>query len=260
MKRCFAFGCSYTSYAYPTWADLIGINFKNYYNYGRAGCSNTYIMNRIVEADSIYKFNPATDYVIIMLTGFGRFSYLPPDSSWQTKGDLHSYNHNTNDPVTVEFVNNMWSDDWAVYQSWIAAKVIKQTLKNIKHHIVMGIDNSAYIDGTAKVSDYMKPMADEIYKMLDVDITLDKWKEKNQYYDSPNWTEENRVDGHPSTNVYLKYIEEFFPRFNTTKTRKLANHWNKNFDHTSQKNMTDKFYKEFRGKFDQAHINSLTNG
>lgn len=260
MKRCFAFGCSYTNYSYATWADLIGVNFKEYYNYGRAGCSNTYIMNRIIEADHIYKFDPATDFVIVMLTGFGRFSYLPPNTNWQTKGDLYSYNHNTNDPITTEFVNNMWSDDWAVYQSWIAAKVIKQTLKNIKHHIVMGIDNSAYINGTASVSDHMKPMAAEIYDILDANITLDEWKEKNQYYDSPNWTEENRTDGHPSTNVYLKYIEEFFPRFNTTKTRKFVNRWNKDFDHTSQYNMGVKFNREFRGKFDHAHINSLLNG
>jgi hypothetical protein len=195
-----------------------------------------------------------------MLTGFGRFSYLPENNNWQTKGDLHTYNNNTNDPITTEFTKNMWSDDWAVYQSWIAAKVIKQTLKDIQHKVVMGIDNSAYIDGTADITDYMKPMADEIYDILDIDITLDQWKEKNQHDDSPFWIEENRRDGHPSTNIYLKYIEEFFPRFNTTKTRKLVNQWNRNFDYTSQTIMTNKFNNEFRRKFDHAHINSLLNG
>lgn len=260
MKRCFAFGCSYTSYAYATWADLIGVNFDEYYNYGRAGCSNTYIMNKIVEAAQIYKFNPDTDFVLVMLTGFGRFSYLPKNANWQTHGDLHSYNQNTNNPVTVEFVKNMWSDDWAVYQSWIATKVIKQTLKDIKHSIVMGINNSAYIDGTADVNDLIKPMANEIYNMLDIGITLDEWKEKNQYYDSPYWEDLQHEDGHPSTNVYLKYIEEFFPRFDTTKTRKLVNQWNVNFDHTSQHIMQNKFNNEFRRKFDHAHINSLLNG
>jgi len=259
MKRCFAFGCSYTSYSYATWADLIGVNFNEYYNYGRAGCSNTYIMNRIIEADHTYNFNPDTDFVVVMLTGFGRYSYLPHNSSWQTKGDLYSYNNNTNDPITTEFVKNMWSDDWAVYQSWIAAKVIKQTLKNIKHTVVMGIDNSAYIDGTAEVSDYMKPLADEIHNILDIDITLDEWKKKNQYNDSPFWTEENRIDGHPSTNIHLKYIEKFFPKFNTTKTRKIVNQLNKNFDYTSQPIMETKFNKEFRAKFDYAYTNKLLN-
>jgi hypothetical protein len=217
-------------------------------------------MNRIIEANHIYKFNPDTDFVLVMLTGFGRFSYLPPNVSWQTKGDLHSYNHNTNDPVTVEFTKNMWSDDWAVYQSWIASRVIKQTLKNINHTMVMGVDNSAYIDGTANISDHMKPLADEIYDIIYINITLYKWKEKNQYYDSPFWSDENRADGHPSTNIYLKYIEEFFPRFNTTKTRKFVNQWNRDFDYTNQTNMGHKFNNEFRQRFDQAHINSLLNG
>lgn len=260
MKRFFAFGCSYTNYSYATWADLIGVNFKEYYNYGRSGCSNTYIMNRVVEANEIYNFNPKTDHVIVMLTGIGRFSYLPRQSQWQTKGDLYSYNYNTNDPVTVEFVKNMWSDDWAVYQSWIAIKVIKQTLKDIKHSIIMGIDNSPYLDGTAEVSDYMKPHVTEIYDMLDIKLPFDKWKTNNHHDDSPIWIEGNRRDGHPSTNVYLKYIKEFFPRFSTTKTKNFVDHWNKNFDHTSQNHMGQKFNNEFKKKHDMAAINSLLNG
>lgn len=260
MKRCFAFGCSYTSYSYATWADLIGINFKEYYNYGRSGCSNTFIMNKIVEANEIYKFNPNTDYVLVMLTGFGRFSFLPANDGWQTYGDLHSYNYNTNNPVTVEFVKNMWSENWAVYQSWIAAKIIKQTLKDIKHSMVMGIDNSAYIDGTAELSDQVKPLANDIYSMLNVNITMNKWIEKNQYTDSPIWTEENRRDGHPSTDVHLKYVKEFFPRFNTTKTIDFVKQWNSNFDYTSQQHMGTKFNDEFRRKYDLAFINSLLNG
>lgn len=260
MKRCFAFGCSYTSYSYATWADLIGVNFKEFYNYGRSGCSNTFIMNKVVEANEIYKFDPKTDYVIVMLTGFGRFSFLPENDGWQTYGDLHSYNYNTNNPVTVEFVKNMWSDNWAVYQSWIAAKIIKQTLKDIKHTMVMGIDNSAYIDGTATLNDQVKPLAHDIYSMLDVDITLDKWIQKNQYTDSPVWTEENRRDGHPSTDVYLKYVKEFFPRFHTTTTTKFVKEWKEKFDYTSQNHMGQKFNNEFRRKYDQAFINSLLNG
>jgi hypothetical protein len=37
MSRFFAFGCSYTRYAYATWADYIGVNFDEYYNYGCGG-------------------------------------------------------------------------------------------------------------------------------------------------------------------------------------------------------------------------------
>jgi hypothetical protein len=260
MKRFFAFGCSYTSYSYATWADLIGIHFKEYYNYGRAGCSNAYIMNRVVEANEMYQFNPETDYVVVMLTGFGRFSYLPRQSNWQTKGDLYSYNHNTKDPVTTEFVNNMWSDDWAVYQSWIAISVIKQCLKGIKHKIVMGIDNSSYLNGTAEVSDFMLPYADEIYSSLDNDLILDCWKKENSYDDSPYWEDIEHVDGHPSTDVYLKYIKEMFPEYYTIKSIEFNDHWKKNFDHRSQTHMGQKFNNEFRRTEDLAFKNNLLNG
>ena len=66
-KRLFAFGCSYTLYSYPTWVDFIGINFEEHYNYGRSGASNTFIMNRIIEANDQFKFNPDTDLILIML-------------------------------------------------------------------------------------------------------------------------------------------------------------------------------------------------
>ena len=32
ISRFFAFGCSYTNWPHPTWADFIGINFEEYYN------------------------------------------------------------------------------------------------------------------------------------------------------------------------------------------------------------------------------------
>lgn len=39
MKRFFAFGCSYTSYHWPTWADYVGMSpeFDEAYNFGMAG-------------------------------------------------------------------------------------------------------------------------------------------------------------------------------------------------------------------------------
>ena len=47
-SRFFAFGCSYTNWIHnPTWADFIGINYNKYYNFGRPGASNTYIMQKI---------------------------------------------------------------------------------------------------------------------------------------------------------------------------------------------------------------------
>ena len=75
FKRFFAFGCSFTKYKWPTWADILGTKFEEYYNFGRGGACNTYIMNKFIEADTKYKFNWETDYIVIMFTNFNRFSY-----------------------------------------------------------------------------------------------------------------------------------------------------------------------------------------
>lgn len=259
MNRLFVFGCSYTNYAYPTWADIISVNFDQYYNYGRAGACNTYIMNKVIAVDDKIGFNRKTDTVIIMLTGFGRFSYLPRTSGWITPGDLYNYNINTKDHITTHFYDNMWSDNWAVYQSWIATKVIKNTLlsKKIKHYIVMGINNDSYINGSSELDDAMYVKALEIYNFLDNKTSLDKWKEQNNYYESEFWENIKAMDGHPSMNVYFQYAKDFFPAHVTRKSHKFLKYWHDHFDHRSQHDMGQTFNNLFKRQHDLALTNPM---
>jgi len=64
-KRFFAFGCSFTKYSWPTWADIIGQDVPVYQNWATPGAGNHYIFNSIMEADARYKFNN-NDLVIVM--------------------------------------------------------------------------------------------------------------------------------------------------------------------------------------------------
>lgn len=71
-KRIFAFGCSFTAYKWPTWADLIAVEANTeYYNYGYAGLGNLAIMSRIVEANARHKFNE-DDLVMVMWSTYSR--------------------------------------------------------------------------------------------------------------------------------------------------------------------------------------------
>lgn len=259
MKRLFVFGCSYSNYAYPTWADMISVNFDEYYNYGRAGACNAYIMNKVVGADNDIGFKRATDTVIVMLTGLGRFSYLPRNEGWRTPGDLFNYNENTKDPITTEFYNNMWSDNWAVVQSWIAAKAIKKILmsQKIKHHIVMGVDNESYINGSADIDSEVFKRAVDIYNLLDHKTTLDKWKWANNYYDSEWWDDRQSNDGHPSMDVYMNYAKEFFPQYTSRNSYKFLKYWRRHFDHRSQSDMGQTFIRLFQRDKNLAFTNPL---
>ena len=50
MSRLFTFGCSFTSYHWPTWADILGREYDYFENWGRSGGSNQFIFNSLIEA------------------------------------------------------------------------------------------------------------------------------------------------------------------------------------------------------------------
>jgi hypothetical protein len=71
-KRFFAFGCSYTNYFWPTWADILGAELQNradceVYNFGELGCSNQFIAQQVAIADLTYNFTK-DDFVAICWT------------------------------------------------------------------------------------------------------------------------------------------------------------------------------------------------
>jgi hypothetical protein len=89
-KRFFTFGCSFTSYSWPTWADVLASEMPNaeFYNFGHCGGGNSMISNRIVEANCRYKFTD-TDLVIPMWTTFCREDRYC-HGHWMSTGNMFS--------------------------------------------------------------------------------------------------------------------------------------------------------------------------
>jgi hypothetical protein len=260
IKRFFAFGCSYTQYSYATWADFVGCNFDEYYNYGRGGASNSFIMNRVVECDEIFKFNSETDTVIVMLSGFGRFSYL--NKKWFTDGDLYSYYNNTKDSKIKGFLEHMWSEESAIYNSWIAAKTIKTVLKDIPHKLFMAIDNRNYfeMDGSKWGREQtIRPHAIEktksIYSMLDDAESLDEWMSRKYVRDDYYiWKEEgNRFDGHPTQKMHFDFIKDKIPEYLTAKSQNLFNQVEEMFIDTTQHKQGTNYFFGMHGKLNNNH-------
>lgn len=74
MKRLFTFGCSFTNYCWPTWADILATQYNQYQfseNWGRAGGGNQYIFNSVVECITRNKLS-SDDHVIVMWTSANR--------------------------------------------------------------------------------------------------------------------------------------------------------------------------------------------
>lgn len=96
MRRLFAFGCSYTSYSWPTWADYAGIDFDVVQNWGMSGIGNRAIAERVAEANIKYQFTE-DDVVIIQWSSHLRNDFwhqhsLPErHTGWKTAGSIFNY-------------------------------------------------------------------------------------------------------------------------------------------------------------------------
>ena len=97
MKRLFVFGCSYTAYSWPTWADLLSIHFDRFENWGLAGIGNRGISERIAECNVKYKFGPE-DTVIVQWSTHLRNDFFHQEGElkdrlpgWKTAGSIFNY-------------------------------------------------------------------------------------------------------------------------------------------------------------------------
>lgn len=96
MRRLFAFGCSYTSYSWPTWADLLGTEFDHVQNWGLSGIGNRAIAERVAEANAKHQFTK-DDVVIVQWSShlrndFWHMHSLPERvANWKTAGSIFNY-------------------------------------------------------------------------------------------------------------------------------------------------------------------------
>lgn len=90
MPRFFAFGCSFTRYVWPTWADIIGRSYdaKDYHNFGMIAAGNEFIFHQIMQAKNHYNFGPE-DLILICWTNFAREDrYIC--GQWLASGNIFS--------------------------------------------------------------------------------------------------------------------------------------------------------------------------
>jgi len=85
VTRLFTFGCSYTHFCWPTWADFLGLKFDEYQNWAQSGGGNSFIIERLIEANATHKFT-ADDTVIVQWTTHQRHDYFK--EGWWAGGNI----------------------------------------------------------------------------------------------------------------------------------------------------------------------------
>lgn len=234
LKRCFAFGCSYTQWIWPTWADLIGCNFETYYNFGMSGSDNTYALNRLIDTHELFRLNPQTDLVLFGITGHGRFTWWDNETDWNTKGD-YNFDDTTNAHQLLS--DGKYSPVWAAYRSVNAIRNFKYLLEamQIPHIIIPALDNLEFNHVRLYKKDRMLLDKDAINacksleKLYTVNETLDEFifNLSGDFHPSTLFEKENRKETHPTVKTHFDYVKKHFPIYDTEKSRYILDIFNK---------------------------------
>lgn len=137
MKRLFTFGCSFTFYVWPSWADLLGqeSSFDHFENWGVTGIGNVAILHRLIECHSKHKFTK-DDTVVIQWSSHLRNDYhrfrSPPVGrdryGWKTKGSVFNFlNQETYDR---DWVYKFFDEKSFVMYNLNAMTAAKEILEN----------------------------------------------------------------------------------------------------------------------------------
>lgn len=92
--RIFCFGCSFTRWYWPTWADILAVHMKethnvDVYNFGHRGISNQGIAYNIMLANEKYKFTD-DDKIIVLWTTADRFDNYKLDE-FDSEASLYKF-------------------------------------------------------------------------------------------------------------------------------------------------------------------------
>lgn len=212
-KRFFAFGCSFTDYQWPTWADIIIREFYSNgleaYNYGLSGTGNRAVLTNMMVADSIHHF---TDEDILMVVWsswtredkFVRWNRLLPGPTGEAAGGtLHRWNQGGN------ILNNPIVDNQYIAKYWSLENDILSNISNIVS--AKKLYNLAF-EGTLSIQENgtNEKNRDLTNSTRVNDRVLSAYDKITMPHEFNNYGKDGKpiYFGHPNTLEHLKYIQE----------------------------------------------------
>jgi hypothetical protein len=218
-KRFFAFGCSFTQYHWPTWADILSkeIPDVDYYNFGLCGGGNLMMSTRIAEANARYKFTE-DDLVIVMWTTMCREDRYIRDN-WKMSGNIFtSGEHDEAYLLKFADVKGYLVRDIGVIA--LATQYLKSlpctgiTLASVPFDHQQDPDDTSI----AKVLEIYKDTLDLVPpSMYELEMNM-QWENGHEYYNANHCKPgETMGDYHPNPLRYYNYLKKLgFPLTNTS--------------------------------------------
>lgn len=133
-KRFFTFGCSFTTYSWPTWATLLSTSeYDLKQNWGLAGLGNRAIAERIAECNVKYKFTE-NDVVIVQWSTHLRNDFFHQDGlidalpGWKTRGSL--FNLENRKLYDETWLKTFFDEEAYIYHTLNHIHMTQQLLEN----------------------------------------------------------------------------------------------------------------------------------
>lgn len=135
MSRLFVLGCSFTNYAWPTWADIIGLNFTEYENWAYPGLGNRAILERLSEIIATKNLT-SDDTLIIQWTSHLRNDWHSTDNrhntnvGWKTSGSI--FNEINKKLYSDSWLSTFWDESSFAMHTLNCINLAQQVLENIQ--------------------------------------------------------------------------------------------------------------------------------
>jgi len=213
-KRFFAFGCSFTQYCWPTWADIIGEEFTTYYNYGKCGAGNFFIFQSLTEAIVKHNINQ-DDLVMVMFSNVTREDRFVKKRGWITPGNLYYQGE-----YDKKFLEKYLCDHGYLMRDLNLVTGCKLALEavgcNYKLMSMVPFNSKQSDGGKMSEIDYLLKFYEPVLSLIEPNV-LDTifngdWntRQPRPTY-KVSWSKTLFVDNHPTPSEHLEYLQKIFP-------------------------------------------------
>ena len=250
MKRLFVLGCSFSNYAWPTWADILGQEFDIFENWAFPGLGNRAIAERVAE---IHANNHLTkdDTVIIQWTSHLRHDWHATDhrhqenAGWKTSGSL--FNYINAEIFDEKWIKTFWSENSYMMHTYNNILLTQNFLNGVGCNwrmTSMGYINKMNSDypttSHGEKTNEIDAMVDiptlSIYKKIFDDkskwikpIGTFAWNHKTKPYKFKSMQDKAvfSIDRHPTTYQHSEWLKTYLlPSLGISqKQTKKAKHW-----------------------------------
>ena len=216
MNRLFTFGCSFTQYWWPTWAEILGNQpyFTEHQNWGLSGFGNLGIACSVAEAHARHKFTSA-DTVIIMWSGIYR------EDRWVSQDWFRSGHINYSSDYPAEFIDKFIDYRGCAIRDFAQITTVQHMLTSTgcNYHFL-----SMHDLGEVPFDDMSPEDISDVIDLYSDTLNMIKPSVHEVIFDncwhtpSRNWNNKPRSDYHPLPAEHTEYLQQVLPEYQLTSS------------------------------------------